>query len=189
MKSASQQARRQHLRPPRKSLLFPGERFKSLNGTLATIPIGNLTTSQSGFNLRLKKEVDKSASPFIQNDERGFVSIKRIERGLRRRNEKVCVSQGKHLDLFLLGKERARIMSVSSKQSADSDCNENPEDDVAELCDGDYDVAEDECAGNNVAETDSEQFGLRNIPLSEKENNNSPNSGTDDDADDIPLSE
>ncbi|KAG5876795.1 hypothetical protein JTB14_014125 [Gonioctena quinquepunctata] len=73
-----------------------------------------------------------------------------------------------------------------SEQSADSDCNENPEDDVAELCDRDYDVAEDECAGNNVAETDSEQFGLRNIPLSEKENNNSPNSGTDDD---IPLSE
>ncbi|KAG5882697.1 hypothetical protein JTB14_011332 [Gonioctena quinquepunctata] len=63
------------------------------------------------------------------------------------------------------------------------------EDDVAELCDRDYDVAEDECAGNNVAETDSEQFGLRNMPLSEKENNNSPNSGTDDDADDIPLSE
>ncbi|KAG5884934.1 hypothetical protein JTB14_009826 [Gonioctena quinquepunctata] len=75
-----------------------------------------------------------------------------------------------------------------SKQSADSDCNENPEDDVAELCDRDYDVAEDECAGNNVVETDSEQFGLRNTPLSEKENNNSPNSGTDDDADDIPLS-
>ncbi|KAG5890060.1 hypothetical protein JTB14_020305 [Gonioctena quinquepunctata] len=76
-----------------------------------------------------------------------------------------------------------------SEQSADSDFNENPEDDVAELCDRDYDVAEDECAGKNVAETDSEQFGLRNIPLSEKENNNSPNSGTDDDADDIPLSE
>ncbi|KAG5892022.1 hypothetical protein JTB14_024462 [Gonioctena quinquepunctata] len=76
-----------------------------------------------------------------------------------------------------------------SEQSADSDCYENPEDDVAELCDRDYDVAENECAGNNVAETDSEQFGLRNIPLSEKENNNSPNSGTDDDADDIPLSE
>ncbi|KAG5896933.1 hypothetical protein JTB14_030486 [Gonioctena quinquepunctata] len=55
-----------------------------------------------------------------------------------------------------------------SEQSADSDCKENPEDDVAELCDRDYDVAEDECAGNNVAETDSEQFGLRNIPLSEK---------------------
>ncbi|KAG5869855.1 hypothetical protein JTB14_032847 [Gonioctena quinquepunctata] len=53
----------------------------------------------------------------------------------------------------------------------------------------DYDVAEDECAGNNVAETDSEQFGLRNILLNKKQNNNSPNSGTDDDADDIPLSE
>ncbi|KAG5868030.1 hypothetical protein JTB14_026671 [Gonioctena quinquepunctata] len=47
-----------------------------------------------------------------------------------------------------------------SEQSADSDCNENPEDYVVELCDRDYDVAEDECAGNNVAETDSEQFGL-----------------------------
>ncbi|KAG5873760.1 hypothetical protein JTB14_023571 [Gonioctena quinquepunctata] len=48
-----------------------------------------------------------------------------------------------------------------SEQSADSDCNENPEDDVAELCDRDNDVAEDECAGNSVAETDSEQFGSR----------------------------
>ncbi|KAG5878578.1 hypothetical protein JTB14_033180 [Gonioctena quinquepunctata] len=52
-----------------------------------------------------------------------------------------------------------------SEQSADSDCNENPEDDVAELCDRDYDVAEDECAGKNISETDSEQFGLTNIPL------------------------
>ncbi|KAG5875832.1 hypothetical protein JTB14_007254 [Gonioctena quinquepunctata] len=76
-----------------------------------------------------------------------------------------------------------------SEQSADSDCNENPEDDVAELCDRDYDVADDECAGNYVAEIDSEQFGHRDIPLSEKENNNSPNSDTDDDVDDIPLSE
>ncbi|KAG5877609.1 hypothetical protein JTB14_010296 [Gonioctena quinquepunctata] len=47
-----------------------------------------------------------------------------------------------------------------SEQSAYSDCNENPENDVAELCDRDNDVAEDECARNNVARIDSEQFGL-----------------------------
>ncbi|KAG5896994.1 hypothetical protein JTB14_018509 [Gonioctena quinquepunctata] len=55
-----------------------------------------------------------------------------------------------------------------SEQFADSDCNENPGDNVTEFCDPDYDDAKDDCAENNVAETDSEQFGDRNIPLSEK---------------------
>ncbi|KAG5893483.1 hypothetical protein JTB14_031261 [Gonioctena quinquepunctata] len=48
---------------------------------------------------------------------------------------------------MIFGRDEDELVSEHdsrSEQSADSDCNENPEDDVAELCDRDYDVAEDE---------------------------------------------
>ncbi|KAG5896549.1 hypothetical protein JTB14_030752 [Gonioctena quinquepunctata] len=71
-----------------------------------------------------------------------------------------------------------------SEQSADYDYNKNPKDDFAEFV-----IVITMLSKMNVLKTMLLKLFQNNLEMkytSDKENNNSPNSGTDDDGDDIP---